>query len=130
MADELRLFLNEEGTDPEFLDGLTGNLRRELLQLDVLDVHPLPAGEAPPGTRGVDIQSVGALLVGLSETGGVLRSVVAAVRQWMARGHDGARSVRMEIGGDVLEISEVDAADRDRLIELFIARHATADATG
>jgi len=33
--------------------------------------------------------------------------------------------VRLEIDGDVLELSETSAADQDRLIGLFIARHAT-----
>jgi hypothetical protein len=32
--------------------------------------------------------------------------------------------VRLEIGGDVLELSHARLADQDRLIELFIGRHA------
>ena len=34
---------------------------------------------------------------------------------WLARG-DESRTVRMEIDGDVLELSEATAADQDRLI--------------
>jgi hypothetical protein len=36
--------------------------------------------------------------------------------------------VRLELNGDVLELSEASAADQNRLIELFISRHAAAGA--
>ena len=59
MDGELRLLLEEDGADAERVDVLTGHLRRELAQLDVEAVRPLPAGEAPPGTRGFDAATVG-----------------------------------------------------------------------
>jgi hypothetical protein len=33
--------------------------------------------------------------------------------------------VRIEIGGDVLELSEVTAGEQDRLVQLFVSRHST-----
>jgi hypothetical protein len=35
--------------------------------------------------------------------------------------------VRLELDGDALELSQASAADQERLIELFVARHATRE---
>jgi hypothetical protein len=128
MDGELRLQLSEDGADAERLDALTGLLRGELLQLDVEDVTALRAGEPAPGARGVDVAAVGGLLVGLGSSADGLRAVISTVRAWLARGGGIRRTVRLEIGGDALELSEVTAADQDRLIGLFIGRHAREEA--
>ena len=80
MDGELRLLLEEDGADAERVDVLTGHLRRELAQLDVEAVRPLPAGEAPPGTRGFDAATVGGLLVTLGPAASGLAAVVTAIR--------------------------------------------------
>jgi len=127
VGSELRLHLSEDGADAERLDALTGFLRQELLQLDVEDVSALPSGEPPPGSRGFDVVAVGGLLVTLSRSAEGLRAVVLAVRKWLARGEGTRRTVRLEIGGDVLELSEATAADQRRLVDLFVRRHAAGD---
>jgi len=124
VASELRLHLSEDGADAERLDALTGFLRGDLLQLDVLDVTALRVGESPPGSRAFDVAAVGGLLVSLGSSVEGLRAVVSAVRQWLARGEGTRRTVRLEIGGDVLELSEATVADQDRLVDLFVGRHA------
>jgi hypothetical protein len=122
---ELRVQLAEAGADAERLDQLTGYLRQELLQLDVEDVRALPAGEPPPGTRAIDALAIGGLLVTFTEGAQSVRKVVAAIRAWLARGGGGVkRTVRLELEGDVLELSEVSASEQTRLIELFVSRHA------
>jgi hypothetical protein len=128
MGSELRLQLSEDGADAERLDALTGYLRRELLRLDVEEVVRLRAGEPPPGSRAFDVVAVGGLLVSLSRSAEGLRSVVSAIRKWLARGEGTRRTVRLELDGDVLELSEVTAAEQDRLIRLFIDRHAAEEA--
>jgi hypothetical protein len=45
----VRLQLSEDGADAERLAALTGDLRSELLQLDVEDVKALPPGVPPSG---------------------------------------------------------------------------------
>ncbi len=124
MGSELRVHLSEDGADAERVDALTGFRRRELLQLEVEDVTGLRAGAPPPGARGFDVAAVGGLLVSLSSSAAGLRAVVAAVRNWQARGEGTRRTVRLEIGGDVLELSEATVADQDRLVDLFVGRHA------
>jgi len=120
----VRLQLAEDGADPERVGALTNYLRAELLQLDVEDVRPLPAGEAPPGSRAFEVAAVGALLISLGKSADGLRAVVGAVQRWLARGDGVKRTVRLELGGDVLELSEASRADQQRLIELFVSRHA------
>jgi len=129
VGDELRLHLSEDGADADRLDALTSFLRRELLQLDVEDVRAVPAGAPPPGTRGFDVVAVGGLLVTLSRSAEGLREVVLAVRKWLARGQGVRRTVRLEIDGDVLELSEATVADQQRLVDLFVSRHAARDGT-
>ena len=126
MDGELRLLVTEDGADAERVDLLTGHLRRDLDQLDVEQVSPLPAGEAPPGTRAMDAATVGGLLVALGQSGTALAAVVSAIRGWLARSPGPARTVRVELGGDVLELSQASASDQDRLIELFVQRHASS----
>jgi hypothetical protein len=124
---ELRLQLSEEGADAERLAVLIGYLRAELLQLDVEDVSALPAGEPPPGTRASGVASVGALLIALGQSAQGLGSVVSVIRDWLRRGKEAGRAVRLELGGDALELSQASAADQDRLIELFVRRHTAGE---
>jgi hypothetical protein len=128
MGGEVRVELAEDGADAERLEEVTGFLRRELLQLDVADVAAVPAGEPPPGSRAFDVLAIGALLVTLGKSAEGLRSVVDAVRHWLTRGGGVRRTVKLEIGGDVLELSEASTSDQQRLIDMFVSRHAAADA--
>ena len=129
MDGELRLQLSEDGADAEQLATLTSYLRAELLQLDVEDVTALPAGAPPPGARAFSVDTVGALLIALGQSAEGLRSVVSAIRDWLRRGDGTRRTVRLELGGDALELSQASAADQERLIELFVRRHTTGEAT-
>lgn len=124
MDSELRLQVSEEGADAERLAALTGYLRTELLQLDIEDVIARRIGEAPAGARAVGVADVGALLVALGQSADGLRSVVSAIRNWLGRGDGVRRTVRLELDGDSLEISHASTADQERLIELFVSRHA------
>jgi hypothetical protein len=126
MDEELRLQISEEGADTERLATLTGYLRAELLRLDVGNVTAPHAGEAPPGARVVGPAAVGALLVALGQSIEGLRSVVSVIREWLRRGGGTGRTVLLELDGDVLELSQASAADQERLIELFLSRHAAA----
>jgi hypothetical protein len=124
---ELRLQISEEGADAERLAALAGYLRADLLQLDVEDVTTPRVGEAPPGARSGSADAVGALLVALGQSADGLRSVVSVISHWLRRGTGAQRSVRLELGGDTLELSQVSVAEQARLIELFVSRHAAGD---
>jgi hypothetical protein len=125
MGGGLHVQLSEEGADAERIDALTGYLRGELLQLDVEDVSALRAGAPPPGARGLDAAAIGGLLVTLGGSADGLRLVVNAISKWLRRGDGAGRRVRLELDGDALELSEASAADQERLIGVFVGRHAT-----
>jgi hypothetical protein len=120
MDEKLRLQLAEEGADAERLTMLTGYLRAELLQLDI-DVVAVPQDDGgPPGSRAVGAAGVGTLLITLGRSAEGLRSLPSAVRNWLRRGPE----VRLELAGDALELSQASEEDQQRLIELFVNRHA------
>jgi hypothetical protein len=123
MNGEVLLRLSEDGADAERLDALTGYLRAELLQLDVDDVTPAQAGEVPADARAIDVVALGGLVVSLGRTAAGLKDVVMAVRGWLSRGDGVRRTVKIQIDGDVLELSEVSAAEQDRIVDLFVQRH-------
>jgi hypothetical protein len=124
MDGEIRLQLAEDGADAERLDALTGYLRRELLQLDVEEVSRVQAGEVPPGARAIDVLALGGLVVSLGRAATGLQQVVAAIRRWLSSGDGIRRTVKIEIDGDILELSEVSLAEQDRLVDLFVRRHS------
>jgi len=128
MDGELRLQLSEEGADAERLAVLTGYLRSELLRLDVEGVSALLAGEPPPGGRVFGVTTAGALVIAVGQSVEGLRSVVSVIRDWLRHGAGTGRAVRLELGGDALELSQASAADQERLIELFVRRHTTGEA--
>jgi hypothetical protein len=127
MGGELRLLLAEEGADEERLEKLAGFLRGELLQFEVEDVTALSAGAPPPGARSFEVAAVGGLLISLGHSAESLRAVVSAIRGWLGRGGGPRRTVRLELDGDVLELSGATARDQERLIDVFIGRHARAE---
>jgi hypothetical protein len=124
MDGQLRIQVSEDGADAARLDAVTGYLRQDLIQLDVDGVTAQPAGPPPPGARAIDVTAIGGLLVALGSSADGLRSVVSAIQAWLGRGSGVRRTVRLELGGDALELSAASAADQERLIELFISRHS------
>ena len=90
----------------------TLQLRHELLDLDVDAVEPAPGGEPPPGTRGVELAALGVLLVTVSQSQ-LLAPVLEAVRSWLAGGPQ--RAIKLELDGDVLELSGVSSQEQRRL---------------
>jgi hypothetical protein len=99
------------GADADDVAEATLQLRRELLDLDVEAVELPRAGEAPPGSRAVDVAALGTLVVTLAQSP-LLASVVAAVR-----------SIKLELGGDVLELAGVSSDEQRRLTDEWLRRH-------
>lgn len=119
---ELRVRVDAEDADTEEIAELTKQLRRTLLELDVDAVDPIPEGEAPPGTKAVDALALGGLMVSLVNASGLLASVVDAIQSWVVG--RGPRNVRLELDGDVLEVSGISSRRQDQLIKVWLDRHA------
>ena len=123
MDGELLLQVSEDGADAERLATMISYLRAELLQLDVCNVV-LVASEAPPGSRSIGANAVDALLVALGQSADGLSSLLKVTVDWLRRGDGPRRSVRLELDGDVLVLSHASTADQERLVELFVSKHA------
>ncbi|MGH3829026.1 MAG: hypothetical protein ACRDRS_01025 [Pseudonocardiaceae bacterium] len=107
--------------DAERLDELAVQLREELLELDIERAERTTAGQAPPGTRAGEILVAGALTVLLAQSSGLLTALVEMVRSWISR--DSGRSVKLEIDGDVLEVTGINQADQRELTKFWIDQH-------
>jgi hypothetical protein len=123
---QLRLRVDDDDADPEELADLTARLREELLDLDLDAVERPPAGPAPPGTRGGELVAVGTLLASFARPE-LIAGIVAAVRSWL--GGNGQRTVKLEMDGDLLELSGVSSTEQRRLTDEWLRRHA-AHASG
>jgi hypothetical protein len=107
--------------DAEEVAQATVQLRRELLDLDVDAVGMPPAGEPPPESRAVDVAALGALAVNLADSQ-LLAAVVSAVRSWLVGSP--RRSIKLQLGGDALELTGVSSKEQRRLTDEWLARHA------
>jgi hypothetical protein len=123
MVTQLRLDVVEEGSDDERLEELALLLRRELLVLDVESVEPATGEPAPEGTRGGLMSAAGALVVALPSAAGKVAALVTLVRDWL-RQTGSKRTVRIEIDGDVLELTGATSELQTRLADAWITRHA------
>ena len=110
--------------DDAELDRLARSLREDLLELDLDAVELAPDGAPPEGARAAEALVVGALVVQLARTSDALATLLRTIRGWL--GPSGERRVRIELDGDVLELSGVSDEERERLVDIWIARHARA----
>jgi hypothetical protein len=123
MTNEIRVQLVASPTaDDEQVDELTSRLRRELLELDVEAVRRPRTDVAPEGTRAAEAVETGALIVALVTSPTLITALVETVRAWISRST--AKSVRLEMDGDAIELANASDADQQRLIDAWIDRHA------
>jgi len=118
----LRVRIDAGGADVEEIAELTRQLRRALLELDDDAVEPIPEGKAPPDTKAADALAPGGLLVSLVNASSLLASVVDAIQSWVVG--RAPRRPRLELDGDVLEVSGISSRRQDRLITVWLDRHA------
>jgi len=120
----------EPEADDERRDELAGGLLRYLRSADVTDARRSGSGTAVPGTRGMDSSTVGALLVALQGTAGLLSevsSVVALVRDWLALGKGPARTISVTYGDLSCTLGCATAEEQDRLVAAFLKAMAAAE---
>lgn len=108
-------------SDAEELAQLTHRLHEELLGLDVEPVYSVSGEEAPDSSKGIDLLAAGAFVVQFVLHPDVLQSIIDSVRSWLGRQH--ARSIKLTLDGDSLELTRASTAEQDRLVELWVMRH-------
>lgn len=109
--------------EEEELAELTRRLRAELLGLDVESIALVRADDGVAGAKSVDSVVAGALVVHSSIGVASLGAFTACVRGWLRRQR--ARSVRIRIGEDVLEVTGMSSAEQDRVTAAWIARNGS-----
>lgn len=117
----VRLQLHDQ--DAEQLAADTASLHAELVEIDTVKVDQATTGAAPPGTRGLELAEIGALLLSVKPTAEMLGAVVGTVRQWLAR-RGSNRTIRLELAGDVLELTGASSEDQGRLVDEWIRLHS------
>ncbi|MGH3867384.1 MAG: hypothetical protein ACRDQ4_14830 [Pseudonocardiaceae bacterium] len=116
----LRIAAGPEADAAELAE-LAVDLRERLLELDIERADPATVGAAPPGARAGEILLAGALSVMLAQSSKLLTALIETVQSWVSR--SGGRSVRLEIDGDVLEVTGITRKDQRELIQIWIDRH-------
>lgn len=122
---EIKLSINSHKSDDEHLLQLTMLLRDELEQLDIEKITTPSHASQPEGAKSGDVFSWGLLLLTLAASGGVLSTLITALKSWVLRQNE--CSVKIEIDGDVLEIKGVDSEEQRRIIERWLALHPMGD---
>jgi hypothetical protein len=110
----------EDEADAQELDELTARLRQQLLEVDVRAVEPIRTA-SPPGTRAVEAMVLGSLLVTLVRSPELLKGIVGVIQNWL--GGNRARTVEVQIAGDLLKVGGLSATEQQRLIDLFVEKH-------
>ena len=103
-------------SDEEERADLASRLRDEIQEHGIDDVAH-PAVESPAGSKGGAL-ALAQLVVTFA---GTVPSLIMAIQGWLGR-HPRA-AVTLEIDGDKLTLDEASPEDRQRLLEVFLARH-------
>ena len=124
MGTSIDVTLHERGADAARVDLLHRQFRQELRHVDAVDVVPSAPrpGAVEPGARGLDPETVNALAVAVIGSGG-LAGLISSVRAWLGRAPEETRTVRLEISGDVIELSGATSVEQEDLLRIFLARH-------
>lgn len=112
----------EPDADREELVALAVRLREWMLPVGVESVGFVATGPAPSGTRSAGMFGAGVLTVLLARSSELLAKLIDVVQSWLSS--SGARSVRLELDGDVLEVTGITRGDQRELIRTWIDRHA------
>jgi hypothetical protein len=110
------------GPDSDFeeLALLCEGLRLELLELEVEAVDATGGGPAPLGAKTSAVDTVGTLVVALSNSA-VVVALVGVLRAWVRRG--AGRTVMLRLGENSIEVSQASAEQQAMLIESWLDRH-------
>lgn len=112
------------GIGEDALLRMSEQLKRELVGLGVLRVHePRTSGSTDEGAKGGDVLVSGTLAV--TAAGFALRQAFLLADTWLK--NRPVRGIRVELDGRSIELGHASAAERERLIDLFIAGDGAAE---
>jgi tetratricopeptide (TPR) repeat protein len=127
---QLRLQIRFEGEiDETKLADLRLQLRQEISEVADSDAslieRPLePTAESPVVGDKVRGGGIANLIVMAATSPALLGAVTSAIQSWLGKG--GTRSVKLELDGDMLEVTGLSSKDQQRLVEEWIRRNTTS----
>lgn len=118
----LRIVLDERADDTEIGDAAQSILAEMRETVPAMSVIRSTPGD--PGTKDAgQLISGGQILLSLLASGGVLATLIASTQGWLLR--NVGKEVEIDLGGDKLRLKGISSAAQDKLVEVFLARHAT-----
>jgi hypothetical protein len=118
---QLTIFCVVPGGDQEEIESRTEQLREELIEADIETLTKVPGPVAPPGAKAADPMTIGALLVTLAASRGVLVALLQTLQAWIKR-HDNDSITIEGKGGMKVKINGRMSAAKNDLIEAWIDR--------
>lgn len=116
---ELLVELSLEGGDAAELDELTRQLRAEMEDLNVDSVEQVSAGEAPEGTKAVDLAAIGQIAITLAPA--IVPPLFDLLKSWVERKPSTPVKVRVKVGKRTAQIeydpTKTSAKDLEGLIK-------------
>jgi len=110
----------DAGLDATDIEELLIRLRQELLDhAGVADARPVSLTPSPAGSKAAD-GALAALAVTVLSPG-VLPTVLDMVRAWAVRRD---RTVRVEVDGDLLELTGVTSAQQQQVLDAWLSRRS------
>lgn len=106
--------------DDERADRLARQLRSELAEQE-FDTRAVEV-EAPGNSKG-DAATLGAIAVALVGAGGMIPTLIVVLRDWLLR-RTGPERISIRIGDDSIELDRPSFAEREQLLQTFLAKHA------
>ncbi|GAA2588876.1 hypothetical protein GCM10010435_79210 [Winogradskya consettensis] len=122
MGDKIEMLVSVQETDADLerIIELTGYLRDRIAENDDAVIgHPVTGG-GPPGTRGTDLETIGAILVTVQASVSLVATVVDTVRDWLRTDTASQRRVKIRVGDNELEVSAATTAEQGRLVAAFL----------
>lgn len=113
----------EAGTDAEEVDHLTRRLRAEIAELDVEAVTAATGVASPDGAKSADPVTIGALVVALSASGGVLTTLLGVLNDWLTR-RAARHRITVTIDGDSIVLERATQQEQRDLVAAFARRHS------
>ena len=103
--------------DSELLDTYSRRLKEELLELDVDSVEQISKTDAPKGSKGVGLASLGEMVLSMAPIEYGVSSVMGAVQSFVGRNQC---NVRVDIGSNSIEIQGTSDEEQRKLVDAFI----------
>jgi hypothetical protein len=116
---QLALHVEAREADRHRAAELAWDLKRELAERSRAESVEHAPATAPAGAKGAAFEWT-QLLVTFS---GGLPGLVALIRGWADRHQDAGVAVSLELDGDKITLADATPEERQRLLELFAARH-------